>query len=91
MTLIKNITAREIFDSRGNPTVECDVILDNNIIGRSSVPSGASKGFYEAVELRDSDSKRLKGRGVLKAINNINNLISRKLIGSNVINKNKNY
>ena len=89
MTLIKNITAREIFDSRGNPTVECDVILDNNIIGRSSVPSGASKGFYEAVELRDSDSKRLKGRGVLKAINNINNLISKKLIGSNVINQNK--
>ena len=89
MTLIKNIIAREIFDSRGNPTIECDVILDHNIIGRSSVPSGASKGFYEAVELRDSDLKRLKGRGVLKAINNINNLISKKLIGSNVIDQNK--
>ena len=58
MVLIKSIKAREIIDSRGNPTIECDVLLENGILGRSSVPSGASKGLYEAHELRDNNFKR---------------------------------
>ena len=74
MPNIKNIKAREILDSRGDPTVECDVLLDNGVIGRASVPSGKSKGFYEALELRDNDSKRYSGKGVKKSIYNINNI-----------------
>jgi hypothetical protein len=66
MSKIKTIIAREILDSRGNPTVEVDVILDNNIMGRAAVPSGASTGSKEAVELRDGDKKRYLGKGVLK-------------------------
>ncbi len=78
-----NITAREILDSRGNPTVEVDVILDNNIMGRAAVPSGASTGSKEAVELRDGDKKRYLGKGVLKAVENVNKVIAPELVGKN--------
>jgi len=81
MSKIKKIMAREILDSRGNPTVEVDVILDNGILGRAAVPSGASTGSREAVELRDGDKKRYSGKGVLKAINNVNTVIALKLKG----------
>ena len=77
MSFIKEIKAREIIDSRGNPTVECDVILENSYFGRSSVPSGASKGIYEAFELRDNDPNRFNGKGVLKAVNNVNTIINK--------------
>jgi enolase len=83
MSKIKKITAREILDSRGNPTVEVDVILDNGIIGRAAVPSGASTGSKEAVELRDNDKKRYLGKGVLKAVNNVNEIIAPQLVGKN--------
>jgi enolase len=83
MSKIKKITAREILDSRGNPTVEVDVILDNNIMGRAAVPSGASTGSKEAVELRDGDKKRYLGKGVLKAVENVNKVIAPELIGKN--------
>ena len=81
MSTIKKILAREILDSRGNPTVEVDVILDNGILGRAAVPSGASTGSKEAVELRDGDKKRYLGKGVLKAVNNVNEIIAPKVIG----------
>ena len=81
MGKIKNVFAREILDSRGNPTVEVDVILESGIIGRASVPSGASTGSREALELRDNDSTRFMGKGVLKAVNNVNNIIAPKIIG----------
>ena len=83
-TNIKNITAREILDSRGNPTVEVDVFLENGIFGRASVPSGASTGEYEAAELRDDDKSRYSGKGVLNAVNNVNNEINKTLIGTDV-------
>ncbi len=83
MSKIKKITAREILDSRGNPTVEVDVILDNGILGRAAVPSGASTGSKEAVELRDNDKKRYLGKGVLKAVNNVKKIIAPELIGKN--------
>ncbi len=73
---IEKIIGREILDSRGNPTVEVDVILESGIIGRASVPSGASTGEHEALELRDGDKKRYGGKGVLKAVDNINNIIA---------------
>ncbi|HHW68956.1 MAG TPA: phosphopyruvate hydratase [Tenericutes bacterium] len=85
---IKNIIAREILDSRGNPTVEADVILESGIIGRASVPSGASTGEREALELRDNDDSRYLGKGVLKAVNNINTIIKDNLIGMNVFEQN---
>ena len=66
MPKIKNILAREILDSRGNPTVECDVFLDDNSFGRASVPSGASTGIHESLELRDNDKARYLGKGVKK-------------------------
>ena len=72
MSVIKSIKGREVFDSRGNPTVECEIKLENGISGRASVPSGASKGKHEALELRDNDLKRFKGKGVLKAVTNLN-------------------
>ena len=78
---IKDIIAREILDSRGNPTVEVDMILKNGACARASVPSGASTGSREALELRDKDSNRYQGKGVLKAVNNINEIIKPKLIG----------
>ena len=76
MPKIKKIVGREILDSRGNPTIECDITLEDNSFGRASVPSGASTGIHEALELRDNEKKRFFGKGVLKAINNINNKIS---------------
>ena len=84
MCKIKNIYAREILDSRGNPTIESEVILENNIIGRACVPSGASTGEHEAVELRDQDEKRYFGRGVIKAVENVNNIIAPELISYHV-------
>lgn len=81
---IENIIAREILDSRGNPTVEVDVLLENGIKGRASVPSGASTGVREALELRDNDSNRYNGKGVLKAVFNVNNIIAPALIGYDV-------
>ena len=82
---IKNIISREILDSRGNPTVEVDIILENNTMGRAAVPSGASTGEFEAMELRDNDKTRYKGKGVLTAVNNINDEINKALIGIDVI------
>lgn len=81
MSKIKNVKAREILDSRGNPTVEVDVILESGIFSRASVPSGASTGQREAIELRDHDESRYNGMGVLKAVNNVNTVIREKLIG----------
>ena len=83
-TNIKNIKAREILDSRGNPTVEVDVLLENGVFGRAAVPSGASTGEYEAAELRDNDKSRYSGKGVLNAVNNVNNEINKTLIGTDV-------
>ncbi len=80
-TKIKNVKAREILDSRGNPTVEVDVILDSGSFGRAAVPSGASTGEHEAVELRDGDKSRYLGRGVTKAVVNVNNEITSKIKG----------
>lgn len=87
MTKIKDIIGREVLDSRGNPTVEVDVILENDVLGRASVPSGASTGSKEALELRDEDNTRYQGMGVLKAINNVNGVIHDNLIGKDVINQ----
>ena len=81
---IKNIFSREILDSRGNPTVEVDVVLENNTMGRAAVPSGASTGEFEAMELRDNDKTRYLGKGVLTAVNNINDEINKALIGIDV-------
>ena len=81
MTLIEEIVAREILDSRGNPTVEVEVTLTSGAIGRAAVPSGASTGVHEAVELRDGDEGRYGGKGVLKAVNNVNTVIADELIG----------
>ena len=78
---IKNIVGREILDSRGNPTVEVDVFFDNGIMGRAAVPSGASTGEREALELRDADPSRFMGKGVLKAVNNVNGPLKEALIG----------
>ena len=77
---IKNVKAREILDSRGNPTIEVDVILENGIMGRASVPSGASTGEREALELRDGDTTRYNGKGVLKAVENVNTEIEKALM-----------
>jgi len=81
MSLIESIVAREILDSRGNPTVEVDVMLESGIMGRAAVPSGASTGEHEAVELRDGDAKRYLGKGVRKAVANVNVKMAPKLIG----------
>ena len=83
--LIKNVHAREILDSRGNPTVEVDVILENGILGRASVPSGASTGIYEAYELRDGDASRYLGKGVQTAVSAVNTEIAQALIGKNLL------
>jgi enolase len=74
MSSIKNIHARQILDSRGNPTIEVDVTTENGFVGRASVPSGASTGSREALELRDGDKSRFMGKGVLKAIDNVNKI-----------------
>jgi len=81
MEKIKNIHAREILDSRGNPTVECDVELDDGSFGRAAVPSGASTGVHEALELRDGDTNRYLGKGVKKAVQNINSMIKNEVVG----------
>ena len=73
---IEKIVAREILDSRGNPTVEVDVVLESGIMGRASVPSGASTGEHEALELRDGDKQRYGGKGVQKAVDNVNKIIA---------------
>ena len=83
--IIQNIIGREILDSRGNPTVEVEVILESGVIGRASVPSGASTGIYEAHELRDEDKTRYLGKGVSRAVENIQNEIAPELIGRNVL------
>lgn len=85
MSYISQIHARQILDSRGNPTVEVDVITQNGILGRAAVPSGASTGKYEAVELRDGDKGRFMGKGVLKAVQNINTVINEELLGAYVL------
>ncbi|MDQ3050712.1 MAG: phosphopyruvate hydratase [Bacteroidota bacterium] len=84
MSSIGAIRAREILDSRGNPTIEVEVITANGVIGRAAVPSGASTGQHEAVELRDNDKKRFFGKGVLKAVHNVNTVISEELQGVNI-------
>ncbi len=78
---IKKVTAREIIDSRGNPTVEVDVVLEDGTLGRAAVPSGASTGVNEALELRDGDPKRYLGKGVTKAVANVNKVIAPKIVG----------
>lgn len=86
MSKIKNVIAREILDSRGNPTVEVDVILESGAVGRAAVPSGASTGTREALELRDKDNRFL-GKGVMKAVSNVNNIIKEKIIGLDACNQ----
>jgi enolase len=85
MSEIVNVTAREILDSRGNPTVEVDVVLSTGDMGRASVPSGASKGESESVELRDGDKKRYRGKGVLKVVENVTKVVAPELIGMDVL------
>ncbi len=85
MSYIASIHARQILDSRGNPTVEVDVLTENEHLGRAAVPSGASTGIHEAVELRDDDKKIFGGKGVLKAVKNVNALIAEKLLGWDVV------
>ena len=81
MSVIVNVTAREVLDSRGNPTVEADVLLESGVMGRAAVPSGASTGEKEAIELRDGDKKRYLGKGVLKAVENVNTEIAEAVVG----------
>ena len=80
-TTIVDVMAREILDSRGNPTVEVDVLLEDGSFGRAAVPSGASTGAFEAVELRDSRAKRYMGKGVLKAVKNVNEILAPEVVG----------
>ena len=82
---IEKIIAREILDSRGNPTVEVDVTLECGVMGRASVPSGASTGEHEALELRDGDKKRYGGKGTLKAVENVNKIIAPKIVGMSAL------
>lgn len=88
MTLIQSIHARQILDSRGNPTVEVDVFTENGAFGRAAVPSGASTGVNEAVELRDGDKSKYLGKGVLKAVSNVNDIIAPELVGMDVFEQN---
>ena len=81
MSAIVDIVGREILDSRGNPTVECDVLLESGVMGRAAVPSGASTGSREAIELRDGDTARYLGKGVVQAVENVNTEISEAIIG----------
>ncbi|MCC6923118.1 MAG: phosphopyruvate hydratase [Nitrosomonas sp.] len=85
MSAIVEVIAREILDSRGNPTIEADVLLESGVLGRSAVPSGASVGTREAVELRDGDAQRYLGKGVLQAVENVNTEISETLIGLDAV------
>ena len=84
MSLIENVFARQILDSRGNPTVEVDIITSNGYMGRAAVPSGASTGVHEAVELRDNDTSRFMGKGVTQAVLNVNETIAQQLVGVSV-------
>src|SRR5579871_5342931 len=84
-TTIVKVHAREILDSRGNPTLECEVTLANGAFGRAAVPSGASTGEHEAVELRDNDLKRYGGKGVHKAVQNVNQFLAQKVRGMNAL------
>src|SRR5580700_1233107 len=84
MSRIADVRGREIIDSRGNPTVEADVVLLSGVVGRAAVPSGASTGSREAVELRDGDAKRYLGKGVLKAVANVNTVLAPALVGHDV-------
>src|SRR5512137_1584893 len=81
MSYITDVHARQILDSRGNPTIEVDVYTENGVIGRAAVPSGASTGVHEAVELRDGDKGAYLGKGVLKAVHNVNSVIREELLG----------
>jgi len=85
---IRKIQAREILDSRGNPTIEVDVVTDNGVLGRAAVPSGASTGVHEAVELRDEDKSRYMGKGVTKAIHNVNEILNKELHGAYILEQN---
>jgi enolase len=88
MSLIESIHARQILDSRGNPTIEVDVVTESGAYGRAAVPSGASTGTHEAVELRDGDKKKYLGKGVLKAVENVNTKIATELVGFSVYEQN---
>jgi enolase len=88
MSLIESIHARQILDSRGNPTIEVDVVTESGAYGRAAVPSGASTGTHEAVELRDGDKKKYMGKGVLKAVENVNTKIATELVGFSVYEQN---
>ena len=87
MSIIISVHARQIFDSRGNPTVEVDVLTENGVLGRAAVPSGASTGEHEAVELRDGGDAYM-GKGVLKAVENVNEIIAKEVIGYSVFEQN---
>lgn len=84
MSYIIEVHARQILDSRGNPTVEVDLLTDDGALGRAAVPSGASTGIHEAVELRDNDKKKYVGKGVLKAVKNVNYTIADAIVGFDV-------
>ncbi|MBC8056347.1 MAG: phosphopyruvate hydratase, partial [Rhizobiales bacterium] len=85
MSAIVDIVGREILDSRGNPTVECDVLLESGTMGRAAVPSGASTGSREAIELRDGDNARYLGKGVLKAVEHVNDRLARVVQGADAL------
>ena len=87
MTIIKHVKGRQIIDSRGNPTIEVDVILEDGSMGRAAVPSGASTGAYEAIERRDNDLKKYNGKGVQLAVNSVNSEIKEQLIGADACNQ----
>jgi len=89
MAYIQQIQARQILDSRGNPTVEVDVLTNNGAFGRAAVPSGASTGIHEAVELRDNDKGIYLGKGVLKAVDNVNSVLNKELKGISIFDQNK--
>ncbi|MBC8053953.1 MAG: phosphopyruvate hydratase [Sphingobacteriaceae bacterium] len=88
MSIILDVHARQILDSRGNPTIEVDVITENGILGRAAVPSGASTGMHEAVELRDNDKSKYMGKGVLEAVKNVNEILAKELKGLDVFEQN---
>ena len=81
MPFIEDVIAREVLDSRGNPTVEVEITLEDGSVGRAMVPSGASTGVHEAVELRDGDKERYLGKGTLKAVENVNTIIADQILG----------
>ncbi|HUJ68078.1 MAG TPA: phosphopyruvate hydratase, partial [Syntrophorhabdales bacterium] len=85
MTTIYEVFAREVLDSRGNPTVEAEVVLESGVVGRGMVPSGASTGEREALELRDGDQGRFQGKGVLNAVHNVNEVIAPKIEGLDIV------